>query len=180
MSGPQTADQLPYVIQLREDLSGRQGRKSEPRRSFSDTISSSLRTGILDGHIPAGTWLNEELLARALGVSRTPVREALRKLDGEQLTVRGPGGSRIVAAPSTEDVVALYRLREYLEGLAARLVAERPGSAPATLAQITDQMREALAQADVPGLTRLNRKFHSELWAATGNDYLIRFLVEVR
>jgi GntR family transcriptional regulator, rspAB operon transcriptional repressor len=181
VTAPQTADQLAYVIQLRTNLDERPQHGGGDRRPLSDVISSSLREGILDGHIPAGTWLNEELLARALGVSRTPIREALRKLDGEMLTARGPGNSRMVAAPSAEDVVALYRVRESLEGLAANIVASRPNpQLVRELRAITDEMMSIVDTGDGQQLTRLNRQFHSCLWAASRNEHLNRFLVEVR
>src|ERR1700753_2242511 len=99
---------------------------AQPQRgSASDAVTNALREAILDGTIAESTWLREEDLARELSVSRTPVREALRRLSDERLTNRVANRGSIVAPMTLDEVLAVYVVRESLEGLAARTVAQR-------------------------------------------------------
>jgi len=84
-----------------------------------------LAGGILDGVLAPSTWLREDELASELSVSRTPVREALRRLSDERLAVRLTNRGTVVTSMSLDDVLALFLVREQLEGLAARLAAVR-------------------------------------------------------
>lgn len=90
-----------------------------------DRIFRELEFDIVSGKLAMGTKLGEETLAAQFGVSRGPLREALRRLEGGGLVVRLPHlGVRVVQL-STEDLAEIYEIREVLEGLAARLAAER-------------------------------------------------------
>lgn len=91
----------------------------------SDRIFRELEFEIVSGKLPMGTKLGEETLAARFGVSRGPLREALRRLEGGSLVVRLPHlGVRVVEL-SNSDLAEIYEIREVLEGLAARLAAER-------------------------------------------------------
>ncbi|MCJ8144011.1 GntR family transcriptional regulator [Ancylobacter sp. A5.8] len=90
-----------------------------------DRIFRELEFEIVSGKLSMGTKLGEETLAARFGVSRGPLREALRRLEGGGLVVRLPHlGVRVVQL-STMDLAEIYEIREVLEGLAARLAAER-------------------------------------------------------
>lgn len=90
-----------------------------------DRIFTELEFDIVSGKLAMGTKLGEETLAARFGVSRGPLREALRRLEGGGLVVRLPHlGVRVVQL-STRDLAEIYEIREVLEGLAARLAAER-------------------------------------------------------
>jgi DNA-binding GntR family transcriptional regulator len=146
--------------------------------STTDAVTDALREAILSGVLAPSMWLREDELARSLSVSRTPVREALRRLSDEGLTVRVANRGTAIAPMSLDDILAVYLVRESLEGLAARTVALRqPQGLIDALAEVHRRM-EALAD-DVGALVRLNLDFHRLLREGSGNRYLERFLTQV-
>ncbi len=93
--------------------------------SLPERIFQQIRQAIVEGEIPAGSKISEPELARQFGISRAPLREAIGRLEACNLVVRKPNvGARVVSL-STTDLLDLYDLRETLEGLGARLAAER-------------------------------------------------------
>src|SRR5215470_10595204 len=84
-----------------------------------------LKTRIMSAHLPPGASLNELEIAATLGTSRTPVREAIRKLEQEGLVMRYPNRGAIVTKLSMTDVLEIWQLREILEPAACRLAADR-------------------------------------------------------
>ncbi|MGR0220607.1 GntR family transcriptional regulator [Agromyces sp. ZXT2-6] len=94
-----------------------------------DRAYRTLRTEILDGALQPGTVLQEVEQSSRLGVSRTPVREALRQLAADGL-VAASGRGTVVTGVSRDDIVSLYELREALEARAAALAAQRRADAP--------------------------------------------------
>ncbi|MGH3321556.1 MAG: GntR family transcriptional regulator [Streptosporangiaceae bacterium] len=148
------------------------------RGGTTDAVTDALREAILDGALPPAAWLREEKLARELTVSRTPVREALRRLEDEGLVVKAAHKGTLVASLSLEDTLALYVVRANLEGLAARLATRRgPPGLVDDLERIHHRMRAA---QDRPArLSALNLDFHRQIRLAAGNHYLGRFLTQV-
>lgn len=148
------------------------------RGRTTEAVSDALREAILDGVLPPTTWLREDEIAQTFEVSRTPVREALRRLADEGLATKTANHGTAVAPLSMEDILALYVVRENLEGLAARLAATTsPPGLVDDLDAIGEQMRAA--DGDVPTLARLNLEWHRTLRRAAGNTYLDRFLSQV-
>lgn len=145
-----------------------------------DIIRETLREAILDSQLASGTRLREEELARYFGVSRTPVREALQVLRAEGIVEFVPNQGARVATLTTDDILALYLVREVLEGLAARLAASRmrPDQRERLLA-ILAEMEEAASRNDPHEMMDLNLKFHAQLRQAASNPYLTRFLEQV-
>ena len=90
-----------------------------------DVVFENLWTAILDGNLKAGQRLMEVQLAEQLGVSRTPIREAIRKLELEGLVVMLPRKGAYVANMSFKDLIDVLEVRASLEGLAGSLAAER-------------------------------------------------------
>jgi DNA-binding GntR family transcriptional regulator len=134
-----------------------------------------------DGELPAGARLRDTDWATRLGVSRTPVREALRKLahDGV-LDPLGPGGYEVHRFSAAE-VGELYRCRAALEALAAEEAARRNGAALAeALARNVAEAAEALARDDLEVLQRLNGAFHDAVLDAAATPYLQRLLEQTR
>lgn len=84
-----------------------------------------IRESILDAALPVGTALSESQLAKEIGVSRTPVREALKRLEQDGLVRSVPRRGTFVADLSVRDLIEIYQVRIELEGLAARVAAER-------------------------------------------------------
>lgn len=150
------------------------------RGSTTDAVTDALREAILDGVLPQSTWLREDELSRELSVSRTPVREALRRLSDEGLTYRSANRGTLVAAMTLDDVIAVYTVRERLEGLAARIAAmRRPDGLVEELTDLQRQMTEHAATGDVQALAKVNLAFHRQLRQGSGNAYLQRFLAQV-
>lgn len=117
------------------------------KRALSDDVATRLRAAILSGAFAPGERLREERLARALGVSRGPVREALVELERQGLVVINRNRGAVVAQLSRDDLEELYTLRLAIEDLAIRRAAE--ASDPVTIARmraLIGQMRDALAR----------------------------------
>jgi DNA-binding GntR family transcriptional regulator len=144
-----------------------------------DRAYSALRGGILDGRYGSGERLGEIEVADELGLSRTPVREALRRLGSEGLVEVQPHRSARVRAWTTQDLAETYELRALLEGLAARRAAARVE--PGMLAEL-DDLADRMLAADPsrghrpPGefteLAALNGRFHGIITAAAGSAQL--------
>jgi DNA-binding GntR family transcriptional regulator len=144
-------------------------------RSRADFVYESLRDAISDGRIPGGERVREEDVARNLGVSRTPVREALQRLQQRGLLVLGPGRGLLVAELGHDEVIELYAMRETLEGLAARFAAKHATPEEiATLYQLQEQLK--CAEGDPMLHVTLNRRFHQAIYEAAHNRYLMNTL----
>lgn len=150
------------------------------RGGTTEAVTDALREAILDGVLAPTTWLREDEIARTFEVSRTPVREALRRLADDGLATKTANHGTAVAPLSIEDILALYVVREDLEGLSARLAATTsPPGLVEELDEIGERMRQAAGEPDVPALARLNLEWHRVLRRAAGNTYLDRFLNQV-
>jgi len=152
-----------------------QGRASAASNSGSlrsEFVYAALRDEIREGLLSPGDRLREVEIAERLGVSRTPVREALKRLESDGLVTFGQGRGLTVTGLTHQQVLELYALREVLAGAAARFAAQH-----ASALQI-DTLKQILAHSK--GLTspeeaaRANRKLHETIAAAAGNSYLHR------
>lgn len=143
--------------------------------SVVDQVYSAIRDRITGGSLRRGARIHQEDLAEELGVSRTPVREALRRLAAEGLVeMRTNRGAR-VADVGQDDMQAAYAARLVIEPGAARLAAAQLPAGPVA------RMRSALAaqRRAVPNVRRsfeANREFHIALVQASGNEYLLQFV----
>ncbi len=143
-------------------------------RPLREEVYTRLRRAILDSAYPAGTKLVEADLAAALSISRTPIREALHKLELEGLVERVPGaaGLRVVGL-SREGVEEIYGIRAALEGYAAGLAAARMTSeAVARLSALLDASAEAVAAGDAEALLKVNTEFHEAIYQVAGSPRL--------
>jgi DNA-binding GntR family transcriptional regulator len=148
--------------------------------STTDVITEVLREAILDGVLPPSTWLREDELATDLNVSRTPIRDALRRLADDHLAVRLPNRGTIVAPLSLDDVLAVYLVREPLESLAARLATLRsPPGLLTSLLEAHEAMTAAASIRDIADLSALDLIFHRLLREGSENPFLDRFLIQV-
>ncbi len=121
-----------------------------------------------------GDRLVESDLAERFGVSRTPIREALQRLEIQRLLARD-GRSLIVAALNHNQLAELYVVRTELEALAARLAAQH--AAPEEIRVLRDMVEEDKGRLDKPAeLARTNRRFHKQLHLASHNRYLVQQL----
>jgi GntR family transcriptional regulator of vanillate catabolism len=148
-----------------------------------DEVVRRLREQILANKIPAGTKLVQTELAERMGVSRTPMREAIRLLEHEGLVQVSNGNRTVeVVSLSGRDLADLYQIREVVDGLAARLLAGR-GLQPdvaARLEQDIHGMREALLPLRGEAFFVSHMDFHTTILRESGNRRLLQQLPLVR
>src|SRR6476469_8529914 len=138
--------------------------------SLQSRVAAQIREGIVTGDYAAGTGLSEVTLSSELGVSRTPVREALKQLATEGLVDIVPRVGTFVAAPSRRDVIELYGLKGIFEGFAACLCAQRGDEAAfaALGAEVHDSraFSDALVAAADSAKLALTYRWHMNLIAS--------------
>lgn len=138
-----------------------------------DVVFENLREAILEGRLSPGQRLMEVQLAEQLGVSRTPVREAIRKLELEGLVVMLPRKGAYVANMSLKDIIDVLEIRASLEGLSASLAAERIHEDDIKkLEKIAKEFKEHATDGDVEGLLKMDVEFHECIFKATNNKRL--------
>lgn len=141
-----------------------------PRKMLGQSAYQAILDFIREGVYAPGERLREEEVAERLGVSRTPVREALGRLQEKGLLQAAPGRGLAIATLDTEDVFELYAMRGELEGLVARFAAQHATEAEiANLEQLNTQFAAARSPKEA---ARVNRAFHARLYAAARNRYL--------
>jgi DNA-binding GntR family transcriptional regulator len=146
---------------------------------LTESVHSAIEQAILSGRFEPDTRVNQDALARELGVSRTPVREALRWLERDGLIRLEPRRGAFVASYSAQDVFEIYELRELLEPHAAAIacvVATRADAA--RIADLAAQIEQA-AGRDVQAAFALNRSFHQKLCEPCRNALLTGLLEQV-
>lgn len=169
----ETAVNIEGIIALWRDF--------ERGASTSDAIHMTLREAIVHGFLPAGYRLAEVELASMLGVSRTPIREALHRLEMENLAVRIQRRGLEVRRVTLAEIQDAYDVYSQLVDMAVRLAASRVTSADAaTLRSLNEQLEQALALHDLGRCVTLGDEFHRGLYRASGNDVLVRILGQLR
>jgi DNA-binding GntR family transcriptional regulator len=139
---------------------------------LADFVYRQLFDAVVAGQVPPGERLVQEVIAEEMNVSRTPVREALLRLESEGILESSERGGFVVRSLDLDEATMIYELRAALEGFAARLVAVRPD------AEGLDLIRKAIAAAEA-GATdleegyELNRRVHRSIAEATRNPMLI-------
>jgi DNA-binding GntR family transcriptional regulator len=152
----------------------------EPSGSLAERAYQELKRSIIAGDLAPGAEILEGALAARFGFSKTPVREALKRLELEGLTRVLPRSGYVVTPVSLGDVQALFELRLMLEPPAAELAAERIG--PALLEELDGLARVSFAGADRTNYARLlevNTRFHLGVVEGAGNRRLTEILSRV-
>lgn len=141
----------------------------------------TIRSGITSGSYPSGLHLRAADLADRIGISRTPVREALRRLHAEGLVEFVPNRGAFVSGLSETDVAEVFDLRVVLEGHAAELAAKRlTRDQRAELGAATDEMERCVERGrDLHGITHANDRFHSLIIAAAASRRLSATIASV-
>jgi DNA-binding GntR family transcriptional regulator len=166
---------------------------TEERRALVDKLASQLHARVLSGELPSGTRLRQEALAEEFGVSRTPVREALRKLQAGGLVELQPNRGAVVRGLSAREIRDAYEVRAALEGLAAQLAAERITREQfERLTHAQDEFRAVLERAaarrrggrevgvrEVRRWGSANDEFHQTIHEASGNEVLVGALAQL-
>lgn len=148
------------------------------REQLSDEVAAHLRTAIMSGTLRPGTFVRLDETAAALGVSITPVREALRTLRGEGMVQLEPNRGHVVSAFTRDDIADIFWLQATIAteiaANAARRITE-PGIAE--LDRLTDELADAVAARDVDAIALAEFLFHKEFNRAAGRTKLAWFLL---
>jgi len=150
-------------------------------RPLYETVYEALKERITEGALQAGDTLSEVQLAQMLSVSRTPVRDAIRRLVSENLLVVTARGAVRVYSPTAADLANVYCTRAALEGLASGLAAARADPAfCARLEAICDRGAATLQGDPVQSAARLNGEFHQAILERAGNDRICQLLANLQ
>jgi DNA-binding GntR family transcriptional regulator len=143
-------------------------------RSKTDLVADAVRLMIQNGELPPGTELRQRDLAQLLGVSSTPVREALRRLEAEGYVANEPHRGTIVFWPEKGDIYETAVLRGMLEGRGAELAAKRVTASD--LEQLRELNRRLIGSKDRAESLALDRQFHTHICEITGSSVLLNQL----
>jgi len=146
---------------------------NEKNASSAEVVYRTLRERIIEGLLPPGSWLVEAELATQFEVSRTPVREALRRLIAERLAAHDAFRGTIVRLVDPREATEISEMREVHEGLAARLAASRATEEQLNeLDYAQEQLVLVLRKDRFADAARHNARFHELMYAAAGNQRL--------
>lgn len=146
-----------------------------------DVVFKTLRQAILKGDMVPGERLMEIQLAKKLGVSRTPIREAIRKLELEGLVTMVPRKGAEVAGITEKNLRDVLEVRRALEELAIELACERIHEDMVTeLVAAERDFKDATAGSDAIKIAQMDEKFHDIIFQATENDKLVQMLNNLR
>lgn len=146
-----------------------------------DIVFETIREAIVEGTLKAGERLMEVQLAEEMGVSRTPVREAIRKLELEGLVIMLPRKGAYVAGISTKEIAEVFEVRAALESLAAGLAAERITEEELEeLNQFMVQVTVNAEKGDLQKVVQRDTEFHDLIYQASRNNRLVQIINKLR
>ena len=155
--------------------------KLDSYKPLREVVYETLREAIRTGALPPGERLMEIQLAEELGVSRTPVREAIRKLELERFVVMLPRRGPYVANLSLKDINEVFEIRAALDGLAAGLAAERITEEELELMErLLVEIAEHIDQRDNQKIVEADEAFHDILYRASRNERLVGIIYNLR
>ena len=166
--------------------------RNERAEALVDHLAATIRARVLSGEIAVGERLRQERLAADFGVSRTPIREALRKLQASGIVEVQPNRGAVVRGPTAREIREAYEVRAELEGLASELATTRIQDGQLeelhaaqrlfgrSIARLVARGVDDSAADDANGeWTRANDLFHSVIQDAAGNERLARIVQEL-
>ena len=146
-----------------------------------DVVFNTLREAILKGDLKPGERLMELQLAAKLGVSRTPIREAIRMLEQEGLAVTMPRKGAEVAKMTLKDMEDVLEIREALDELAVKIACDKISEKELQkLLEVKDQFENSTKTGDVKMIAEMDVKFHDVIFESTGNPKLVTLLNNLR
>jgi DNA-binding GntR family transcriptional regulator len=152
---------------------GRDAASPVENRTLREQVADHLREEILSSRLAPGEELGEVAIARSLGISRGPLREALGQLAAEGLVTIAPRRGAVVKRLTHQEFLDAYQVREALESLAIRLAVPRLTAADkGDLHRMSEEMERAAQADDTDGFFEINRRFHARLVHASGNQKL--------
>jgi DNA-binding GntR family transcriptional regulator len=150
------------------------------RALLRDDVHRRLRDAIVDGTLAPGERLRDQELAAWLGVSRTPVREALLRLEVEGLIKLYPKKGALVLPVSAQEIADVVETRQLVEEHAARKALPASPQLIARLEELLAQQKEQAAAGDLAGAAVTDRCFHAEIVRSGGNEILNRLYDQLR
>ncbi len=167
----------PARREVRDDV---QAAGAESLRTAAERAYQDLRQRILDGRLPSGLRIKEIEIARDLGISRTPVRDALSRLNSEGLLDVRPNFGATVVVWSEDEIAVMFRIRSMLEPFAAEVAASAiTDDEIAELRGLCDRMEEAVRRErgrDLAVLSEANARFHKVIIDASRSERLARLI----
>jgi DNA-binding GntR family transcriptional regulator len=146
-----------------------------------EQVAERLRTRIYAHELPPGGWIDEQALALEYGISRTPLREALKVLAAEGLVLLKPRRGCYVTQLSEQDIDEVFPVMAMLEGRVAEVAARRATSADlARLADIHEELEKHAAANNADRFFEANQRFHAALQEIAGNRYLAQLIDDAR
>ncbi|MEV0008798.1 GntR family transcriptional regulator [Streptomyces sp. NPDC051840] len=156
-------------------------RKADPKPPpAAERVYTHIKEAVLDRRYEGGTLLTEGDLAEAVGVSRTPVREALLRLEVEGLIKLYPKKGALVLAVSAQEISDVVETRLLVEEFAARKAVPAPPRLIARLEQLLEEQRELAEVGDLAAVSVKDRCFHAEIVKNAGNEILSRLYDQLR
>jgi DNA-binding GntR family transcriptional regulator len=153
----------------------------QERKSLGEHVFNNLKQAIIRGNITPGEWLVESHIAQMLGISRTPVREAIHKLERERLIERQPRGGFTVLGLSRADIDETFGIRSVLEGYAARLATiKHQAKELIALEKKIDEFQVCLNKRQLDVLPEINTEFHDLLYGLSKSPRLIHMINGLR
>jgi DNA-binding GntR family transcriptional regulator len=153
----------------------------QERKSLGEHVFDSLKQAIIRGNFSEGDWLVESHIAETLGISRTPVREAIHKLEREGFIEQQPRGGFTVLGLNKVDIEETFGIRSVLEGYAARLAAIKHSEEElAPLEEKIEEFQKCLDANRMNDLSEINTDFHDLLYALSKSPKLIHMINVLR
>lgn len=150
-------------------------------RPLREIVYEELKRQILIGEIAPGTRMMEVELADDMGVSRTPVREAIRKLEKEGLVTIEPRRGAYASDISIKDIVDVLEVRQDLEGMAAAMAAQKAtDEQKEQLSKVTEQYRDAVESGNVEEMIKFDEAFHKIIVGCSDNKTLVQLVSQVQ
>ena len=148
------------------------------RRSTTDIVAGVLRDAIITGVLRAGEELNQVVLARQFGISRVPVREAIRLLEAQGLVISQPHKRTVVSSLTPSTLEEIFDVRVYLES--AALAAAIPRMTPDVLGELDNLVLQMDQDVDHRAWMRLNDQFHDALYRLSGREFITSLIRQLR
>ncbi|GAA5057640.1 GntR family transcriptional regulator [Streptomyces similanensis] len=150
------------------------------RPPAADRVYTHVKQAVLDRRYEGGTLLTEGELAEAVGVSRTPVREALLRLEVEGLLKLYPKKGALVLPVSAQEIADVVETRRLVEGHAVRKAVPAPAGLLRRLEELLEQQKRQAAAGDLAAAAVTDRCFHAEIVRSGGNEILSRLYDQLR
>jgi DNA-binding GntR family transcriptional regulator len=158
-------------------IAEREARAPVLRKTRAEELRAHLADDIVRGTLAPGQTLDEMELARRFGVSRTPVREAIRQLAASGLVETRPHRGAVVARPNHERILGMFEAMAELEALCAGLAAERMNAAER---RALEELRVLIQASDPQRYHEVNEQFHATIYAGAHNAYLAEMSLATR